>query len=102
MSLEECMEKHTYRQYQAWLAWLSLNSLTEVTKDQLYLAQIAMEVRRVLSYQVTKSLEKVNEAKLDDFILKEKEKPTVTTVKERLALATLWAKARWSGIIRKS
>lgn len=62
MSLEECISKHTYRQYIAWLEWLD-RQWDIPTRIEFYLMQIAMEVRRVLS-------KFPNKIKLLDFMLK--------------------------------
>lgn len=102
MTLDECMERHTYRQYQAWLAWLSLEELERTTPDQMYLAQIASEIRKLLVLEITKDTKQVDQIKVENFILKEKAKPRVMTYKEKLAQATVWAKARWAGLINMS
>ena len=45
MSLDECMTKHTHRQYLAWLAWLD-DQWNKPDRRDHYLMQIACEVRR--------------------------------------------------------
>jgi hypothetical protein len=47
MSLSECMESHTNREYEVWMAWLS-NQWNEPSRSDHYLMQIAQEVCRVL------------------------------------------------------
>lgn len=45
MGLNECVEKHTYRQYLAWMEYLR-QQWNEKTPIIYYLAQIAQEVRQ--------------------------------------------------------
>lgn len=92
MTLDECMKKHTVRQYRVWLAWLSEQE-TIPDKHDLYLAQVALEVRRLF---LATTHQNYSNLILLDFILKKPEKPSITlTFKQKLQQATDWAKARW-------
>ena len=59
MSLSECMNSHTERQFRTWIEWLD-SQWNEPSLTDHYLMQIATEVRRVLS-------KNPNDIKLDDF-----------------------------------
>ena len=48
MSLTECQEKHTHRQYLAWLEFLE-EEWNRPTKLEHYLMQIALQVASVLN-----------------------------------------------------
>jgi len=47
MSLSECIEKHTYREYRTWMIWLE-EQWNEPSRTDYYLMQIAREVATVL------------------------------------------------------
>lgn len=46
MPIDECMKKHTHRQYLVWQAWLR-SRWNHKSKQDHYLAQIAAEVARL-------------------------------------------------------
>lgn len=62
MTVQECIDKHTYREYQMWMAYFE-DEWKEPTLSDYYLMQIAQEVRRVLS-------KNPNAVKLEDFKIK--------------------------------
>lgn len=91
MTLGECLEKTTHREYLVWMAWLR-DRLNHPGLTEYYLMQIAMEVRRVLS-------NKPSSIRLEQFKLKfnvdRLRKPVQKMTKE---LATTYAKAKWFAI----
>lgn len=48
MPLDDCIAKHTHRQYRLWLAWLD-QQWERPDRTDYYLMQIAAEVRKVLA-----------------------------------------------------
>lgn len=66
MTVRECIDKHTYREYQMWMAYFE-EEWKEPTLSDYYLMQIAQEVRRVLS-------KNPNNVKLEDFQIKFQDK----------------------------
>ncbi len=88
MTLKECIEKHTYREFLMWQEWLD-SELSQPDKNSYYLMQIAAEVRHVLAKKGTK----IN---LDDFRLKfsDPEQPSASSTKTAAKLA----KAKWKAM----
>ena len=84
MSLDECIQKHTYRQYLAWLEWLQEEQNNPSASDY-YLMSIAAEVRRSVVKQPSS-------VKLDDFRIQFKAGPTPPPDP---TIAAAQAKALW-------
>ena len=87
MSLRDCMEQHTHREYLAWMEWLDEEWKQPETTD-FYLMQVAQEVAR-------KFARNPRAIKLENFVLefseKQKEKPQPKTKAEAAAMSkSIW------------
>lgn len=85
------MERWTHREYRTRLAWLD-EQWNQPSRNDQYLMQIAMEVRRVLS-------KKPNAIELDHFKLEfgtTEVKPVLKLTRAQLAKQSI---ARWCGLV---
>ena len=90
MTLRECMEAHTNREYLTWQEWLD-EQWNSPTLSDMYAMQTAAEVRRSQS-------SKPRQVKLEHFRLKFRpRKPTKPTMTKEQATAA--SKARWFGFL---
>ena len=90
MPLRECMQKTSHRDYKTWMLYLE-ESWNTHSKDDYYFAQIALEVRRVLS-------KKPGEIHIKDFLLdfgtpEEKVTEDPEVEQSRLEQLSAWAKS---------
>lgn len=98
MSKQECMEQTSGLDFHEWLIYLDKIELEEVTKDQHYLAQIALEIRRSINPKQSLSL--------DTFILKfdrasngtDLESMTDEEIENHKKLAAARSKMYWSAL----
>lgn len=93
MGLDECISKHTHRQYRTRLEWMD-EQWNHPTLNEYYLMQIAAEVRRVLAKHP-------NEIQSDHFKIKFKRavaKSQEQAEKDKQAKITA-NKMRWAGFV---
>jgi hypothetical protein len=89
MSLSECMESHTHREFKTWIRWLD-EQWNNPTADQYYLMSVAQRVQQVLSKnpnQISLSQQKITFGPGSS-------KPSLT--KDQKASM---AKARWASVV---
>jgi len=95
MSLRECIDSHTHREYLAWIRWLK-DEKNVPNRSDGYLMQIAAEVRNVL-HSLGKNTQRIN---LEDFKLTFKEsKPKPELSREEESDKT---KRRWFGVLSRT
>ena len=86
MTMTDCMNRMSHREYQTRLAWMQ-KELNTPDRTDFYLMQIAQEVRRVLH-------KKPAEVNLDQFKLKfSLQSAQSTETQKQQAIA--WSKHRW-------
>lgn len=93
MGLDECKQKHTFRQYMTWMAWFDAQWDVPSRADN-YAMQIAMEVRRVL-HKTPVSV------KMKHFVLRwvRGKKAGRAAGKADKAAATKASKRRWFSVV---
>lgn len=100
MTLSECVQKVSNREYMTWLAYFG-DQWNEPDRSDYYLMQIAMEVRRVL--HSNPSQVKLEHAKIPftpiESGIKKIKKPLTAAERDK---ATALAKAAWAGRLSAS
>jgi len=85
MSLDECIQSHTHRQYRIWLTFLQEQE-TQPDVVCYYLMQLTAEVRRVTQGKKSKAI------RLKDFFLKfTGNKPKLTSTQRESLSRTAWS-----------
>jgi hypothetical protein len=97
MPVGDCMRSHTHRQYLSWMHWLN-EEWDNPSRTDLYLMQVACEVRRVLARHP-------NKVTMSDFKLKfvvPGNAPASKSGEEQAdaaELATRRSQAKWFGAL---
>lgn len=90
MSLDECIESHTNRQYLAWLAWLD-KQWNEPSRTDYYLMRVAQTVTRIYHW-LTRDNSLIT---LTQFVIPFHTKPAEDEHEETVEEATAHSQAAW-------
>ena len=92
MSLGECMNKHTHRQYRTWMYWLDNLHVNQPGLVEHYLMSIVVEIRRLFS-------SKPNSIQISDALLKFKPAKALKTPAAKVSTGEMF-KQVFMGMIR--
>lgn len=93
LSLRECMEKHSYREYRTWVAWYKEQVFFPERSDY-YLMQLAAKMDLLVA-------EKGTQVNITDYMISKEQEIKKSLTESDIKEISDWARNKWAAALKK-